>query len=201
MAGLDVKDAIQPDVLPAIGSLVLPGTVAAAPWIALVWGPPHNLKTFVDANQGVSAAAGVLLVIGVGLLVDSIGTFVESHVVDSWHKDAELLRQRWTEYLKIAWVREPIGQSYLRRVLMAFKFELNLLIAALATFPGTLLLGYYKVVPVHAAFWTLSLTLVFAVYLAYAVRVDSDLLHRLRCDLLDVAREQNPKPTPRIVME
>jgi len=39
---------------------------------ALLWGEPHNLKQFVDANQGAATAAAALLVVAVGLLVDSV---------------------------------------------------------------------------------------------------------------------------------
>jgi hypothetical protein len=145
---------------------------------------------FVDANQGVSAVAGVLLVVGVGLLLESVGTFVESHVVDKLHDEPDTLQKRWYDYLKIAWVREPIGQRYLRRVLTTFKFELNMLVAVLLTIPGTVTLAYYNVLPVHAAGWTLGLSALFEAYLGIAAFEDSKLLHRLRDDLITVARTQ-----------
>jgi len=126
---MDLTSTVRSDALPAVGSLLIPGGVAAAPYVALAWGPPHDLKAFVDANQGISTAAAALLVVGVGLLIESIGSYFEYYVVDQRHDDREAMMGRWTEYLRIAWKTEPIGQHYLRRVLTVFKFELNMFVA------------------------------------------------------------------------
>ena len=124
--------AVRSDVLPAVGSFLIPGTLAVTPWVALAWGAPHYLQKFVDANEAISSAVGALLIVGVGLLIESVGTFVESQVVDRESKNPDV-SERWYSYLKIAWIREPIGQRYLRKILTTFKFELNLLVATVPT--------------------------------------------------------------------
>ncbi len=187
---MDVTTAVRSDVLPAVGSLLRPGALVAAPWVALAWGEPHNLRSFAAANETFSTAAAASLTIGAGLIIESLGTFVESHIVDKWHKNHEDVQNRWTEYLKIAWVTEPIGQRYLRSVLTMFKFELNMLVAVVCSIPGVLTLGHYKVLPHHAVFWIVTLSIVGMGYLAYAVFEDAELLHRLRGDLVAVANEQ-----------
>lgn len=187
---MDITTAVRSDALPAVGSLLLPGALVAAPWVALAWGEPHNLRVFADSKEGLATAAAALLVIGAGLIVESLGTFVESHIVDKLHKDPKKLQERWIDYLKIAWVTEPIGNHYLRRVLTTFKFELNSLVAVVATTPGTLLLGHYHVIPAHAVYWLMVLIAVLFIYLSYAVYVDSEVLDRLRGDLIKVANEQ-----------
>jgi hypothetical protein len=188
-ASMDPTTTVRSDVLPGVGSLLIPGTVAAAPWIALAWGDPHPLKKFVDANQAIATVSGVFLIVAVGLLIESIGTFVESRVVDRATTNADVT-ERWYKYLKIAWVREPIGQRYLRRTLAMFKFELNLLVAAAPTTVGILVLAYYRVLPRNVATGGVLLLTVLGVYLCWAVRSDADLLHHLRGTLLEVAHEQ-----------
>ena len=54
---MDLTSTVRSDVLPAVGSFLVPGAVVSSPYVALLWGPPHNLKAFIDANQGASTAA------------------------------------------------------------------------------------------------------------------------------------------------
>lgn len=144
---MDLTSTVRSDALPAVGSMLVPGAVAAAPYVALAWGPPHNLKLFIDGNQGISTAAAALLIVSVGLLVESLGSYLEYHLVDRCHDDREQMLRDWEEYLLIAWAKEPIGQHYLRKVLTIFKFELNLCVSVLLTMPGSVALAYFGVVP------------------------------------------------------
>ena len=185
---MDPTTAVRSDVLPGVGSFLIPGTVAAAPWVALVWGEPHHLKDFVDSNQAISMAVGALLVVGAGLMLESIGTFVESYV-DKKSKNPNLT-ELWYRYLQIAWIREPIGQRYLRKILITFKFELNLLVAVAPTLLGILVLRYYHAIPDEAALSLAVLISLLGIYLWFAVVADADLLHRLRGKLLEAAEEQ-----------
>ena len=143
---MDLTSTVRSDSLPAVGSVLVPGAVASLPYAALLWGPPHNLKAFVDANQGASTVVGGLFIVSVGLLIESIGSYAEYYLLDSRHKDRGAMHERWRNYLQIAWQKEPIGQRYLRRILTTFKFELNLLVATPVTIPGTIALAYYGVI-------------------------------------------------------
>ena len=88
--------------------------------------------------------------------------------------------ERWYQYLKIAWIREPIGQRYLRKILTTFKFELNLLVATVPTMLGTLALHHYHLIRDEDTAWLAVSIALLGCYLWYAVRADADLLHRLR---------------------
>ena len=68
------------------------------------------------------------------------------------------MQARWREYLQIAWTTEPVGQHYLRRILTIFKFELNALVAIGFAVPGTLLLAYWEVLPLHGLLWAGGIT-------------------------------------------
>lgn len=185
---MDLTSSVRSDTLPAVGSFLVPGAVLSIPYVALAWGTPHNLKAFVDANQGVSTAAAALLVVAAGLLVDSIGSYVEYYIIDLQHKNRAAMLKRWQEYLRIAWKTEPVGQHYLRRILTIFKFELNLLVASAATIPGTLALAYYGVLPVHALIAIFTISVALLIYLFRASVASSVLLDELREQLIAQAR-------------
>jgi hypothetical protein len=184
---MDLTSTVRSDSLQGVGSILVPGAVTCVPYVTLLWGPPHNLKQFVDANQGVSTAAVAILIVAVGLLVESVGSFVEFHIIDACHKDRTAMLVRWRNYLKIAWKTEPIGQHYLRRILPIFKFELNLFVATLATIPGVIALWYYRVLPAHGLVTIGVGVLLLAGYLFRAAVTSSVLLDSLRESLIDQA--------------
>ena len=77
---MDLTSSVRTDALPALGSLLVPGALASAPYIALAWGHPHNLKAFVEAQEGASTATAFLLLAAVGFLIESIGSYVEYYL-------------------------------------------------------------------------------------------------------------------------
>ena len=172
---MDLTSTVRSDALPAVGSMLVPGALASAPYVALAWGPPHNLKLFIDANQGISTAAAALLVVSVGLVVESFGSYAEYFAVDRCHRDQKAMLAEWKRYLQIAWETEPIGQHYLRKVLTIFKFELNLCVAAVLTLPGSIALAYYAVLPSHAM-WAILVGTLVLVGVLFKVAVDSSIL-------------------------
>src|ERR1700733_7814336 len=73
-----------------------------------------------------------LACIAAGLLVEDIGSRIESRFLDkrlgtqpgfSTHSD------EWNQYLRLVFKAEPVGQRYLRAILLRFKFELGTAIA------------------------------------------------------------------------
>jgi hypothetical protein len=186
---MDLTSTVRSDTLPAVGSFLVPGAVASSPYVALLWGPPHDLRTFVDANAGASTVAAAMLTVAAGLLIDSIGSYVEYYGVDRLHKNRAEMLSRWKEYLRIAWKTEPIGQHYLRRILTIFKFELNLLVASILTIPGTVALWWFSVLSPHGARWILAITGVLVLYLCRACYDTSVLLDELRTELVAQANE------------
>ena len=103
---------------------------------------------------------------------------------------------------RIAWTIEPIGQRYLRRLLVSFKFELNMFVASVATLPGVILL-----VRAGRLSWTagaeISVVLVVGAGLLFvAARGSADVLADVRTRLLagvgepPFDRDGNPTPRP-----
>jgi hypothetical protein len=69
-------------------------------------------------------------------VVESMGSYVEVYRIDRKRKDHEEMLKQWWLFLRTAWTEEPIGQRYLRRMLVTFKFELNVCVATLGTIIG-----------------------------------------------------------------
>jgi len=134
---------------------------------------------------GWSAAILTLIGIGAGLIVDTLGDWVEAKVLDKLHDDPKRMQEEWYRYLRIAFTTEPIGQRYLRSITLHLKFELGMGIALLASLPGILYLNYLK--SLLSVGWTLVVAVVvpaLAGYLFWETLDSSKVLARVRKELL-----------------
>ena len=138
---MDPTTAVRTDALPAIATVVAPGAVASAPYVWGVLSKADGLKAFLSQHESIALAAAILLWIATGFVVDSAGSYVEVYGIDRRRMDHTELIDTWWRYLRIAWKTEPVGQHYLRRMLVSFKFELNMSVAAAASIPGAVFLG------------------------------------------------------------
>lgn len=138
---MDPTTAVRTDTLPAVATLVVPGAVASGAYIW--WGllSMPDVTPFLAARDVLTTVLLVLLWIMAGFIVESIGSYVEVHLIDGRREDRDKMLKTWWEYLRLVWTNEPVGQRYLRRMLVSFKFELNMLTATVAAAPGVLLLG------------------------------------------------------------
>jgi len=97
--------------------------------------------------------------------------------------------ENWRKYLALTWKTEPIGQRYLRRILVEFKFELNLLVAAMVVLIEFQWLRCQGLMSAAQDLWG-SLALIVAVgCLFYAARDSSLLLADLRALLIETRSE------------
>src|SRR4051812_19548461 len=120
---MDPTTAVRTDTLPAIATVIAPGAVASAPWIWVSLSNWSDVQKFVADHEALSLSVALVVWIVTGFAIDSIGSYVEVHGIDRRRPDHQEMLDTWWRYLRIAWVREPVGQHYLRRVLVSFKFE------------------------------------------------------------------------------
>ena len=139
------------------------------------------------------------IVVGFGL--DSAGSYVEVYCIDRRRKDHAEMLEVWWRYLRIAWAHEPIGQHYLRRMLVSFKFELNMFVAVMVCTVGFGLLGFSGAVrwPIVVAVEVVLGSA--ALLLANAARGSSEVLADVRANLVKGVGEppfdqsDNPRTT------
>src|SRR5687767_1350836 len=123
---MDPTSAVRTDTLPAIATLLVPGVVATSGylWLGLSGAPP-DVRSFLGAHEAIATVGTVLILIGAGFAIDSAGSYVEVYCIDRRRGDCAEMVDIWWRYLTIAWRHEPIGQRYIRRFVVSFKFELN----------------------------------------------------------------------------
>lgn len=139
---MDPTTAIRTDTLPAVATLVVPGAVASGAYIWLAMSSLPETASFLAQRDVLTTVLLIVFWIAVGFFIESVGSYVEVYLIDSRRKDHDKMMKTWWEYLRLAWTNEPIGVRYMRRLLVSFKFELNMLAASFFAIPGVLMLGY-----------------------------------------------------------
>jgi hypothetical protein len=111
--------------------LVIPGFVAICPWFFLALQFHQQTKAFLASNNSASITLIACLSLIAGLIIENFGSFIEVHVYDNLNqnkddadfKDYDAI---WRKYLQLSYEFEPIGQRYIRNILMRMKFELSM---------------------------------------------------------------------------
>ena len=175
---MDPSTAVRTDTLPAIATIVVPGTIASAGYVWLGLGvPAMSALEVLRSHEWVSAIAFVLISVGVGFVVDSAGSYLEVYGLDRRRADHDEMIETWWRYLTMALPEPPpIGHSYIRRILVSFKFELNICVALGLALPTVPALVVYDFISWWRGLAT-SLLLICGVALAYfAARGSSSVL-------------------------
>jgi len=138
------SSTVRLDSLPAVATVVAPGALATTPFAWLLLSGSDDLRAFLSAHEAVALAAAALVWIVMGFLVESMGSYVEVYGIDRRRDDHDQLVETWWLYLRSAWKEEPVGQGYLRRLVVSFKFELNMFVGSLVAIFGFCLLGTFE---------------------------------------------------------
>jgi hypothetical protein len=180
---MDLSSAVRTDTLPGIVTILAPGLIASAPYSWYLVAQSPDLQSFLNQHEAIAVAAAVLLWSVNGLAVDSLGSYVEVYLIDRLRPNHAEMMDTWRKYLRIAWLHEPVGQRYLRRILVSFKFELNMSVAALVGAIGVILFLPGLLTSRATALLTGSL-LVLAGLLFFAARDSSTVLADVRAALV-----------------
>jgi hypothetical protein len=138
------SSTVRLDSLPAVATVVAPGALATTPFAWLLLSGSDDLRAFLAAHEAVALAAAALVWIVMGFLVESMGSYVEVYAIDRRRDDHARLLETWWLYLRSAWEKEPVGQGYIRRLVVSFKFELNMFVGSLVAIFGFSLLGTFE---------------------------------------------------------
>jgi hypothetical protein len=197
---MDPTSAVRTDTLPAIATLVGPGLVASSPYTWLWLLGASDVRVFLGQHEAIAVAAAVLLWVVSGFAIESLGSYVEVHWIDRRRPDHEEMLKNWWRYLRIAWVTEPVGQHYLRRLLTSFKFELNMLVAVWVCLVGVGLLAVAGRMSWPSAVLIVLVLGTMSLLLAKAARDSADVLAQVRAALVKGVgeppfdNEGNPSP-------
>jgi hypothetical protein len=199
---MDPTTAVRTDALPAMATLIAPGAFASAPYAWAVLSSTDNLKPFLAQHESIALASAILLWIAAGFLIESVGSYVEVYWIDRPKADHAEMLATWWRYLRIAWKTEPVGQHYLRRMLVSFKFELNMSVAAAASIPGVLILGILRLINGNTTAGGVALLAIATAALFSMAESSAGVLAEVRKQLVRGVGEPpfdehgNPRPTP-----
>lgn len=104
--------------------VLVPGTAAAAPWLAFAERALH--PQFSPALGGALAAAAVTIV---GCLLESFGSWIER----AWDCEREFewnVDYHWYSYLCAVETHRPVAYSYISRMASVLSFELSMVFAS-----------------------------------------------------------------------
>lgn len=151
---VEASTALKQHIYPVLTLILVPGFVAAAPWVAGVFWPQLQVAdTWEHATVPISMTAlGITLVFG--FVLENLGSRLERWWADDWlEREHPDLHANWADYLSLKTDGEIIGQRYLRDIRLRFKFELSMVPAIMCSVAGLIVsqvlghgLGLAKVV-------------------------------------------------------
>jgi hypothetical protein len=119
--------AFTSEIFQPLVTLLIPGAIAVSTWlIAVLWHFAH-LTQLADQNRTEATLIIFLLMTFAGLSVEDIGSHFEKWLDKC--KDAKTSgthTKQWNEYLRIAFIADPIGRRYARTLVLRLKFELGI---------------------------------------------------------------------------
>lgn len=174
----------------AVIQILIPGMLAATPFLYLLLDTLPPLKLYLINNQTVLITTFTLLGVAAGMIVDNIGGRFELHVIDkSLKNEFPLLKNDWEKFLCITYEHEPVGHRYLRNMLFRMKFELSTGVALIPMSIGTAIIAYRFGFFANSFWWTiLSLTvqLLISSYLLFIeAKSSAKILAKTRMMLVD----------------
>ena len=134
---MDISSSLKSDVLKALTTLVVPGAVALIPYALLLGHQYPDLRQLGTDLPFVASTLAFFAALAAGMVLENLGSILEVSVWDRRLQERFGIHSKdWIEYLKLNPEREPIGQRYLRTVLMRMKFELSFSLALLCFWFG-----------------------------------------------------------------
>jgi len=123
----DLTSAFKSELFRPVVTLVIPGAIAAGPYMAVAVRVTTGVQEFLESHSGLAWVCGLGVAVAAGLILENIGSRLEASFIDDWleHK-LPGSRATWREYLSLKMTDEFVGQRYLRTVLLRMKFELSM---------------------------------------------------------------------------
>jgi hypothetical protein len=180
----EIFSAFGSEIFRPLVTIVIPGAMAISVWFVVLLQKFTLLRALVEANHPETTLLLTLASIAAGLLVEDIGSRIESSYFDKRLGAKPAFSnhvEEWNQYLRLAFKTEPVGQGYLRTILLRFKFELGIAIALLSSGLGLLLttLALWK-----ALTWLAVLTALTAYLILVEARSSHKLLSKIRHEIL-----------------
>ena len=182
----DITSILRNEVFRPSVTLIGPGALASSPYIILAYTHFESFKTAIHTESFLFFSFGLILFATLGLIIDSIGADIEIHndkKIES-EKDHYGLEDRWNEYLRIVFEKEPVGHRFLRTVVLKLKVELNFVPALLVTIPGIVLAAICNFVSILTVSILIVVIIIMSFWLFTRSKETSRALDDIRKEIL-----------------
>jgi hypothetical protein len=180
---VEITSPLKPDTIRPFATLVIPGTAATAPYIAALAHQSPAVEAFAKNHEVIFGTLCFLVVVAAGFVLEDVGSRIEKRVWLRLQRDPNEERI-WWEYIRTAFIHEPVGQRYLRTIVLRMKFELSFGLSLIPMWLGLLWLNrQIEVIP--GALWCAFsvLTMLLAAGLLFESYRSTVLLTRIRSEL------------------
>jgi len=190
---VDSSNLFKREAFEQVVVTLVPGFIVVFPYSFVLWSYFPCLGLVWQSNSLILSIIGFILAIAIGLILETFGGWIESHVWDKIIQrfiDREHLMQ-WEKYLQLSMNPEPIGQHYLRTKVMFMKFDLGISLAIVIGWIGFAWLQTLKKFITTLSFCLLSLILLLLViYLLWDSYQCAKILNKVRRLLIEVKNEK-----------
>jgi hypothetical protein len=182
---MDISSVFKTEVFRPVVITLVPGVAAIAPYFFLLDHYFPGAASVVAEHETTAVILVVLAAIGVGYILEDLGSRIESLIWGRLKDAAGQDDAEWFSYLRTSFKSEPIGQKYIGDLVLRMKFENSSCPALLLLACGIIWLrcvGYIQAtLPVVAVVLAI---IVLAAYLLYESIESTRLLRTVRKHLL-----------------
>lgn len=122
----------QSEIFRPVVSLIVPGFYAVSTLFVVGWQRLPEMPTFAHDHPASATLVLFFAVLTCGLIAEDIGSHIEHKLDERLAKcpGYQKHEEQWFEYLRLAFKCEPVGQRYIRSLVLRLKFELGMLVAS-----------------------------------------------------------------------
>lgn len=183
---MDLMSHFRMESLQPLIMLITPGATAVIPYVLMVVTGNDKIASFLDKHEFMFGTLVVLLAVAAGLILEDFGSLIESRIWDKLQEDTTKNEAVWWKYLRTAFEVEPMGQRYLRTILLRMKFELSFSLSLIPLFIGLVILnGRFSLLSGRSMKLVGLIVIVLAAYLLWESYQSASLLKRLHAALTD----------------
>ena len=137
LLNMTFPSGVNYDLIKTISTVLFPGTIAISPYLWVAQSKWPDLASKACRHEGLTFIILLILIVGVGMLMEDFGSEVEGRSLDKWGKPQDHFTQ-WEKFLALAFKKdeEPTGHRYIRTIVARLKFELGAFCGILVAIPG-----------------------------------------------------------------
>jgi hypothetical protein len=176
----DVLSAFGSEIFRPLVTLLLPGALSLSTWTIVAITKNATVGQLVQKSRSESIALLVVLTLFMGLVCEELGSHLEEIFDRIRTRRNGTHKANWHRYLRLAFRVEPVGQHYLRTILLRLKFELGCLFGLI---PAMIGIWFTDISPWARSWWFVG-GLFLAAFFLYEAWASHELLGEIRVDIL-----------------